>query len=83
MNIYRKFGWLRLSAVALLFSVAFSSTALADTTGALKISVSDSDGNPIAGAEVFASSPDSLASKSGTTNAAGEIRLTGLDPAEN
>jgi len=32
---------------------------------------------------VSASSPDSLATKSGVTNEDGDVRLTGLDPAEN
>ena len=73
---------LRLAAVTLLFSVAFSSAAIA-ATGALEIKVADAQGNPVAGAMVTASTPDSLTQKSGTTGADGAVRLLGLDPSEN
>jgi len=82
MNIRNKVGWLRLSAAALIVSVAFGSTAFADT-GALKVKVTDSDGNPVAGASVSASTAESLTTRSGSTNANGELRLVGLDPSEN
>lgn len=81
MNMHRKVGWLRLSAVTLLLSVALSSTALADT-GALKVKVTDADGNPIAGAAISASTAESLTTKSAQTNAGGEARLVGLDPSD-
>jgi hypothetical protein len=82
MNIRDKVGWLRLSATALIVSVVFSSTALADT-GALRIKVIDSDGNAIAGASVSASTSESLTTRSGSTNAEGEVRLVGLDPSDD
>ena len=75
------FGWLRLSAATLLFSVVFSSNAIADT-GSLQVVVADSDGNPVAGATVVASTPDSLTRKSGVTDADGKLRLIGLDPSD-
>jgi hypothetical protein len=62
--------------------VALSSTAFADT-GALRVNISDADGNPVTGAVVTASSPDSLVSKSGVSDENGDVRLAGLDPADN
>jgi hypothetical protein len=79
MNTHRKAGWLRLSAATLLLSAALSSTAFADT-GALRVKVTDSDGHPVAGATVSASTVESLTARSGETNANGEVRLVGLDP---
>jgi hypothetical protein len=67
-------------AVALLAPT----TALAQSqTGGLRIAVTGSDGQPVAGATVAVSSPDSLISKSGVTGADGRVRLAGLDPATN
>lgn len=56
--------------------------ALADT-GGLRVYVTDMDGNPIAGAEVSASTEDSLTRRTGATNVEGEVRLMGLDPSDN
>ncbi|MBT8100162.1 MAG: carboxypeptidase regulatory-like domain-containing protein, partial [Gammaproteobacteria bacterium] len=75
-------GRLRLAAVTLLFGVAFSSAAIA-ATGALEVKVTDTEGNPVAGAAVTASTPESLTQKSGTTGADGAVRLVGLDPSED
>src|SRR5690606_38930050 len=55
------------------------SAALADT-GGLKITVTDANGEPVAGATVSASTPDSLTSRSGVTGTDGIVRLEGLDP---
>jgi hypothetical protein len=81
VKINRTVGRLALSAAALLLSVVLSSTAFADT-GGLQVTVNDADGNPISGASISASTPDSLTTKSGTTNADGEARLMGLDPSD-
>jgi hypothetical protein len=81
VNINSIRGRLQLIAAALLFSVAFSSAAIADT-GGLKVKITDSDGNPIAGASVSASSTESLGSKSGISTEDGEVRLAGLDPSD-
>ena len=81
VNVTSIKGRLQLTAAALILSVAFSSAAIADT-GGLRVKVTDTNGNPIAGASVRASSPDSLASKSGTSAEDGEVRLSGLDPSD-
>jgi hypothetical protein len=73
---------LTLAASTLFVCAALSSTAFADT-GALRVNISDAEGNPVVGAVVTASSPDSLLSKSGVTNEDGDVRLAGLDPADN
>ncbi|WP_193161745.1 TonB-dependent receptor [Microbulbifer hainanensis] len=57
----------------------YCGSALADT-GGLRITVTDSVGNPVAGAEVDVHTPESLTSKTGMTDENGEIRLMGLDP---
>ena len=82
MNVNSIIGRLQLTAAALILSVAFSAAAIADT-GALGIKVTDGDGNAIAGASIRASTPESLSSKSGVTDADGGLRLMGLDPSEN
>jgi len=66
-------------AVLVLGAVAFSSTALAQT-GNLSISVTDESGSPIAGVGIYASTSESLTSKSGTTDANGQARIVGLYP---
>ena len=81
MNINSIRGRLQLTAAALLLSVAFSSTAFADT-GGLQVIVTDADGNPVAGASIHASTSESLTTKSGTTDADGNVRLVGLDPSD-
>jgi hypothetical protein len=82
VNINSIRGRLQLTAAALLFSVAFSSTAFADT-GGLQVRVTDADGNPVAGASIHASTSESLTTKSGTTDANGSVRLVGLDPSDD
>jgi hypothetical protein len=73
---------LKLSFTTLLLCVALGSVAYADT-GSLNVKVTDADGNPLAGASVTARSADSLTSKSGMTNANGELRIAGLDPSND
>jgi hypothetical protein len=82
MNIDRVTGRTWLSVAALFISVAFSAAAIADT-GGLQVRVTDSSGNPIAGASVNASTSESLTRKSGVTDADGQIRLMGLDPSND
>ena len=82
VNICELVGRIKLTAAALLLSVAFSATAFADT-GGLQVRVTDADGNPVAGASIHASTSESLTTKSGTTDASGGVRLMGLDPSDN
>ncbi len=72
---------LRRSAVALAVSVCIAGAAWAAETGGLRISISGSNGKPVAGATVKISSPSSLVAKTAVTEADGSIRVTGLDPA--
>lgn len=68
------------SAVSLLTPAA----ALAQSqSGNLRIDVTGDDGQPLPGATVTVSSPDSLVTRTGVTDAAGRVRLAGLDPATN
>lgn len=76
-------GSMRHAALAVALSMCFASAALAQQAGGLRITINGSDGQPVAGATVRASSPDSLVSKTGKTDANGELRLLGLDPATN
>src|SRR3546814_20000848 len=63
--------------------MCFVGAAIAAETGGLRITISGSDGQPIPGATVSGSSPDSLVSKTAVTAADGSVRLTGLAPATN
>jgi hypothetical protein len=84
VNIFRIVGRIKPFATALLVSVAFSSVAFGQaSTGGLKITATDSSGAPISGANVSASSAESLGQKSGLTDANGEIRFAGLDPSND
>ncbi|HZW18273.1 MAG TPA: TonB-dependent receptor [Luteimonas sp.] len=74
---------LRRSALAAALGMCFVGAALAAETGGLRITITGNDGQPVAGATVKVSSPDSLVSRSGVTEADGSVRLTGLDPATN
>lgn len=73
----------RRTALSFALSMCFAGAALAQSTGGLRITVSGTDGRPVAGATVKASSPDSLVSKAAVTEADGSVRLLGLDPATN
>lgn len=70
-------------ALAAALGICFGGVALAAETGGLRITITGDDGQPLEGATVSVSSPDSLVSKSGVTDADGSVRLTGLDPATN
>ena len=52
-------------------------------TGTLRIDVTGDNGQRVPGATVTVSSPDSLVSRTGVTDADGRVRLAGLDPATN
>ncbi|MFC3716867.1 carboxypeptidase regulatory-like domain-containing protein [Luteimonas soli] len=74
---------LKRSALSVALGMCFVGAALAAETGGLRITITGSDGQPIPGATVSVSSPDSLVSKTAVTEADGSVRLTGLDPATN
>ncbi|CAN5116111.1 hypothetical protein BH10PSE1_BH10PSE1_32340 [soil metagenome] len=67
---------------AITLIVAPTSASAQSTQGGLRISVSSGSG-PVAGAVVTISSPDSLVTKTGTTDASGAVRVAGLDPSTN
>src|SRR3546814_1912801 len=71
---------LKRSALTVALGMCFVGAAIAAETGGLRITISGSDGQPIPGATVSVSSPDSLVSKTAVTAADGSVRLTGLAP---
>ena len=73
---------IRRKALCVALGMCFAGAAWADT-GGLRIAVNGTGGEPLAGATVKVSSPDSLVSKTGVTDASGRVRLIGLDPATN
>jgi Carboxypeptidase regulatory-like domain len=77
VNLLRIAGAWRAGMGAALCLAA--SAAFADT-GGLEVTVMNAAGQPVAGATVQASTPDSLTERSGTTDADGAVRLVGLDP---
>ena len=74
---------LKRSALTVALGMCFVGAALAAETGGLRVTITGTDGAPVAGATVQVSSPDSLVSRSGVTAADGSVRLQGLDPATN
>ena len=74
---------LKRSALTLALSMCFVGAAIAADTGGLRVTITDTVGQPVAGATVKVSSPSSLVSKTGVTNADGTVNLVGLDPATN
>ena len=64
---------------AVTLAVMPTSAAAQSQTGALRISVTSAN-SPVAGANVTVSAPDSLITKTGTTDASGSVRVSGLDP---
>ncbi|RZJ18884.1 MAG: TonB-dependent receptor [Brevundimonas sp.] len=74
---------LALTAVPAVTLLAPTTAMAQSQTGTLRVSVAGSDGMPLAGANVTVSSPSSLVTRTGTTDAEGRARLTGLDPATN
>ena len=71
------------NALAAALGMCFIGASLAAETGGLRITITGNDGQPVAGATVRVSSPDSLVSRSAVTEADGSVRLNGLDPATN
>ena len=74
---------LKRSALTVALGMCFVGAALAAETGGLRVTITGTDGAPVAGATVQVSSPDSLVTRSGVTAADGSVRLQGLDPATN
>ena len=74
---------LAVMAVPTVALLAPTSAMAQSQTGSLRIAVTGDDNQPLAGATVTVSSPDSLVSRSGQTDAEGRVRLGGLDPATN
>jgi len=68
-----------LTAFAVAAALGMSASAYAVDTGGLKIRVTDANGNPLAGATVMVSAPDSLVSKEAVSDASGIVTLRGLD----
>src|SRR5690606_36715563 len=69
--------------LSLAMGMCIAGAAWAADPGGLRISITGADGQPVAGATVRVSSPDSLVSKSGVTGDDATVRLQGLDPATN
>lgn len=69
-------------AVSLLVALVMPVAAIADT-GGLRVDVRDTAGSPVVGATIKLSSPDSLVKTDAVTDAAGSVRVLGLDPATN
>ncbi|MFT4178237.1 MAG: carboxypeptidase-like regulatory domain-containing protein, partial [Thermomonas sp.] len=67
-------------ALTMALSLCFVGAAYAADTGGLRITITGNGGQPLAGATVKVSSPDSLVSKTGVTAADGSVSLAGLDP---
>lgn len=64
-----------------VFTVVISASFLsADDTGALNVTVVDSNGNVVEGAMVSAKTSESLRSASGSTGSDGSVKLSFLDP---
>ena len=73
---------LKRSALTLALSMCFATAAFA-ADGGLRINIKSAGGQPVAGATVKLTSPASLSSKSGVTDANGNVNIVGLDPATN
>lgn len=71
----------RRSAISVAIGMCFMGAALAAETGGLRINITGTGGKPVAGATVRVSSPSSLVTKTGVTEADGTVRIAGLDPA--
>lgn len=79
-------GGMAIAALAALPVIALvaPTTALAQSqTGSLRIAVTGDSGQPLSGATVTVSSPDSLVTRTGVTDAEGRVRIASLDPATN
>lgn len=81
----KKRNLLRRTAVGVgtaIVGAVWSASALADT-GGLRIRVTDTNDNPIAGARISAATAESLTRRTDVTDAQGELRLAGLDPSDD
>ena len=67
---------------ALFLGLALGAAGAFADTGGLRFKFVDSEGNPVVGAAINASTVDSLTTKSVTTDNNGEARIVGLDPSE-
>ncbi len=76
-----KVAVIRRSAISMAVGMCFMGAALAAETGGLRINITGTGGKPVAGATVRVSSPSSLVTKTGVTEADGTVRIAGLDPA--
>lgn len=74
---------LALTAVPAVALLAPTTAMAQSQTGSLRIAVTGDDNQPLAGATVTVSSPDSLVTRTGQTDAEGRVRIGGLDPATN
>ncbi|MDI1327543.1 MAG: TonB-dependent receptor [Brevundimonas sp.] len=72
-----------LTAVPVVALVVPTNAMAQSQSGSLRISVAGQDGQPLSGATITVSSPDSLVSKTAVTGEDGRARLSGLDPATN
>ncbi|HET6628986.1 MAG TPA: TonB-dependent receptor [Woeseiaceae bacterium] len=81
MNTTRWAGRLWRALAAAAVCVAFTTPALADT-GGLRVTVTNSAGEPVAGATVHASTPESLVERSGVTGEDGSVRIEALAPSD-
>ena len=68
-----------ITALAVAASLGLSASVFAAETGGLKIRVTDTNGNPIAGATVVAKAPDVLGSRDGVSDADGYVTIRGLE----
>ena len=73
---------LALTAVPAVALLAPNVAMAQSQTGALRVAITG-NGAPVAGATVTVSSPDSLVTKTGVTEADGRVRVGGIDPATN
>lgn len=75
-------GSLWSKVLAVVAGVTLSAAAFADT-GGLRVTVTSAAGQPVSGAQIKLSSPDSLVTKTAETASDGTVRVTGMDPARN
>ena len=72
-----------LTAVPAVALLAPTPALAQSQTGGLRIQITSGAGQPVSGATVTVSSPNSLVSRTGVTDSEGFLRLGGLDPATN
>jgi len=72
------------AALGIALSVCVAGVAMAQSSaGALRVTVTGPNGQPLSGATVLIKSPDSIQPRTGVTDAEGKLRVGGLDPATN